>query len=91
MFLGGGPGWMEASTVAVVPIDAYTISVLALAAVVSFLPWSQRYLALEQRFLAWVRTPPAAPLFATTVLLGLIVGCLAVVNSSYNPFIYFRF
>jgi alginate O-acetyltransferase complex protein AlgI len=91
MFLGGGPLWSQATVVSVLPLDSRAGAVLALAVVISFLPWSERYRALEQRFLDWVRTPLGAPLWATVVLLGAIVGCVAVVNSSYNPFIYFRF
>jgi alginate O-acetyltransferase complex protein AlgI len=91
MFCGGGPGWAENEVVARVPLDAYAISVLGIAATVSFLPWSAGYRVLEQRLLAWARTPVGAPVATAIVLLGLLVGCLAVVNSTYNPFIYFRF
>ena len=91
MFCGGGPGWAEADVVARVPLDPYALSVLGLAALGSFLPWSAGYRAFEQRLLAWARTPIGEPIIAAVVLLGLLLGCLAVVNSTYNPFIYFRF
>ncbi|HEX5051150.1 MAG TPA: MBOAT family protein [Planctomycetota bacterium] len=91
MFRGSGPDWTEPSLNSLVPLDTYTLVLFAVAALVAFLPWSQRYLALEQRFLAWARTRLGAPVFAVVVWLGLVIGCLAVVNSSYNPFIYFRF
>ena len=91
MFCGGGPGWAETDLIARVPLDAYALSMLGLAALGSFLPWSAGYRAGEQRLLAWARTPAGTPVFAAVVLLGLVIGCLAVVNSTYNPFIYFRF
>jgi alginate O-acetyltransferase complex protein AlgI len=91
MFGGGGPGWTEAIVVAQVPLDSWSLAVLVLGAVISFLPWSANYRGLEAAFMVWVRTPRIAPWFAAVVLLGLVLGCLEVVNSAYNPFIYFRF
>ncbi len=91
MFLGGGPRWSQENVIAFLPSDGYAIAVFVIGTLVAFLPWSRHYLALEQRLLAWVRTPVGAPIFAFVVWIGLAVGCLAVVNSSYNPFIYFRF
>jgi alginate O-acetyltransferase complex protein AlgI len=91
MFCGGGPTWTEATLNSVVQLDAWLACVFVLAGLVAFLPWSERYLAFEQRVLRWARTPVGAPLFGVVVWLGLVLGSLAVVNSSYNPFIYFRF
>ena len=91
MFGGGGPSWTQATLNSVMPLDAYSLSLVGLAALVCFLPWSSRYLGLEAALLRWARTPAGAPVFGLVVWIGLALGCLAVVNSSYNPFIYFRF
>jgi len=41
--------------------------------------------------LAWGETAWGTPIKAALVLALLAVSCGAVVNSSHNPFIYFRF
>ena len=91
MFAGGGPAWSTSHQAARLPFDGYLALLFALACLVCFLPWSKRYLAAEQRFLGWARTPLGRPVFGLIVWVGLLLGCLATVNSSYNPFIYFRF
>ncbi len=91
MFCGGGPEWTDATLNSVLQLDTYLLFLFVLAGFVSFMPWSQQYIRLELRLLTWARTPLGAPLFGLVVWLGLVIGCLAVVNSSYNPFIYFRF
>lgn len=63
---------------------------LAIAALVCFLPWSQRYRDGERRFVAWTRGR-GWPVMAALVWIGLVLAAIGVVNSTYDPFIYFRF
>jgi len=64
---------------------------LALAALAAFLPWSQSWCAFERRALAWGETAVGLPIKIAMVFALLVLSCNAVVNSSHNPFIYFRF
>jgi alginate O-acetyltransferase complex protein AlgI len=91
MFCGGGPPWYEFWYSIEAQLDGYARAMLIAAALGAFLPWSRRFLALEQRFLAWRSTPSGAPIGVALVVLLLLLSCLKVVNSAHNPFIYFRF
>jgi len=53
--------------------------------------WAGQWTGLEKRALAWGETAWGTPIKAALVLALLAVSCGAVVNSSHNPFIYFRF
>jgi alginate O-acetyltransferase complex protein AlgI len=87
----GGPAWYETLLASRVPLDAQTWGMLGIAAMATFVPCSAGYASLEQRFLAWGRTTSGTPVLVAVTLVGLVVSCMAVVNSSHNPFIYFRF
>jgi hypothetical protein len=67
------------------------LAMLAAAVVVSFAPWSAAYCAFEGWFLAWRKTSLGSFVMMIVVFLLLVVASIRVVNSSYNPFIYFRF
>jgi alginate O-acetyltransferase complex protein AlgI len=91
MFLGGGPKAADSLLGLKLTIDARVVTVFVLAAVISFLPWSERYLRWEHRFLAWTRTPAGRPVMALLVWTLLVLACCAVANSTHTPFIYYRF
>ena len=91
MFGTDGPQWWESTLAAKLQVDAQAWAMLAVAAVAAFLPWSQSWCAFERRALAWGETAWGLPLKAALVFALLVLSCNAVVNSSHNPFIYFRF
>ncbi|MEZ5962677.1 MAG: MBOAT family O-acyltransferase [Planctomycetota bacterium] len=91
MFTGGGPHWYETTLAARVPLDTQTWALLTIAAVASFLPWSNLYADFERRAVRLAQAGAGWPVSVPVTLLALVVACLAVVNSSHNPFIYFRF
>jgi len=91
MFVGGGPHWYETVLAATVPLDRQSQVLLLVAALGSFLPWSRRYLDAEQRVLAWRHGAVGLPVSMVATAAVFVLACMAVVNSSHNPFIYFRF
>ncbi|MSR39917.1 MAG: MBOAT family protein [Planctomycetes bacterium] len=91
MFFGGGPQWYEYWHTTNSRLDGQAIAMLAAAVVVSFAPWSAAYCAFEGWFLAWRKTSLGSFVMMIVVFLLLVVASIRVVNSSYNPFIYFRF
>jgi alginate O-acetyltransferase complex protein AlgI len=91
MFVGGGPHWYETVLAATVPLDRQSQVLLLVAALGSFLPWSRRYLDAEQRVLAWRHGAVGLPVSMVATAAVFALACMAVVNSSHNPFIYFRF
>jgi alginate O-acetyltransferase complex protein AlgI len=92
MFGGGGPDLVDSPLSHQLVFDGCAKTQLAIAAVVAFLPWSRRYLGLEQRFLQWARGGGLGSIVRDVLVwLLLLLALLAVVNSTHNPFIYYRF
>lgn len=91
MFGTDGPQWWQSTLAHQLQVDAQAWSMLGVAAIAAFLPWSQTWTGFEKRALAWGQTAWGTPIKAALVLALLAVSCGAVVNSSHNPFIYFRF
>lgn len=91
MFGTAGPQWWESTVAYKLQVDAQAFAMLGMAAAFAWLPWSKWWLAFEQRVLASTQQDRA--LFARMVCVFVLLGLAAqgVVNSSYNPFIYFRF
>jgi alginate O-acetyltransferase complex protein AlgI len=74
-----------------VQVSNRQLVVLGIAALVCVLPWSRRYLALEQRLLARRDHGLGLACFAALTFLLFGLSVLGLVNSRHNPFIYFRF
>jgi len=74
-----------------VGFDRYTQCIFCLATVISFLPWSETYMKLEQRFVRWRTTLPGTLVSMALVSALLFLSVLGLVNSTHTPFIYFRF
>ena len=91
MFGTTGPRWWESILAHMLQLDAQACALFTVAALVVFLPASERWLAFERRALAWGQTAWGFPIKIAMVFALLVLSCNAVVNSSHNPFIYFRF
>lgn len=87
----GGPPWYTTVAASSVPLNTQTWALLGIAAAASWLPCWRRYCELEQSFIAWGRTAAGLPVTMVLTFAALAVACIGVVNSSHNPFIYFRF
>src|SRR5262245_2527140 len=57
MFCGGGPAWWDYWHTINSRLDGNAAAMLVAACLCSFLPWSERFLALERRLLVWRNTP----------------------------------
>ena len=74
-----------------VPLTDRTLTMLLVAGVICILPWSAHWLAFEQRLLRQRERPLGAIAGAVLVYALFILAVMALVSSSHNPFIYFRF
>jgi len=92
MIGGGGPDVAGSYISREVWFDNKDLAVMVAGGVICILPWSALYRGAESRVLDWVRTSGTGSLVATALTLALLgITLLELVNSSYSPFIYFRF
>ncbi|MFK7927316.1 MAG: MBOAT family protein [Myxococcota bacterium] len=92
MILGGTKPFDGSTLGRKVWFDTRDQFMTVLAVVICVLPWSQRICGAERRLLAWFKSTGLGALTASLLTLVLLAySVLVLVNSSHNPFIYFRF